>query len=170
MKTFQDSAGRIWNITITVDGVRRVKDLLGVNLARIIEPREKGGEVPLMTDLEDDIMLLVDVIYALVKPQADAAGVSDEAFGAALGGEAIAAAHEAFWRELADFFRSLRRRPNAAEAAAIEKQLGLVEKALEAAEKRIDKIDPDKVIAAAEKEVGGRTDGASSSSAPVSVE
>ncbi|HUS46159.1 MAG TPA: hypothetical protein VM219_09050 [Phycisphaerae bacterium] len=173
MKTFLDSAGRTWTIAITVDAVRRVRDLVDVNLARIIEPRKAGGEVPLMTDLEDDLLLLVDVIYALVKPQADEAGVSDEEFGRALGGEAIAAAHEAFWRELADFFRSLRRRPNAAEARAIEKQLALVEAALAVAEEKIEALDPEKMIAAAEKkfeEENLRTAGDSSSSAPGSAE
>jgi len=160
VKTFNDSAGRTWQLAITVDAVRRVRDLVGVNLARLIEPREAGGSLPLMTDLEDDLLLLVDVIYALVKPQADAAGVSDEDFGRALGGEAIAAAHEAFWRELADFFRSLRRRPNAAEARAIEKQLAMVEAAMAALEARIEKIDTDAIV---------RTVGDSSSSAPASA-
>jgi len=160
MKTFNDSAGRTWTLAITVDAVRRVRDLVGVNLARLVEPREPGRELPLLTDLADDLILLVDVIYALVKPQADALGVSDEDFGRALGGEAIAAAHEAFWRELADFFRSLRRRPNAAEARAIEKQLAMVEAAMAATERRIEALDVDELLA--------RTDGGSSSSAPAS--
>ena len=159
MKTFTDSTGRVWTLTVTVDAVRRVRDLVGVNLARIVEPREPGGPVPLMTDLEDDLLLLVDVLFALVKPQADAEGVSDQEFGRALGGEALAAAHEAFWRELADFFLSLKR---PALARAIEKQLALVVSAMAAAEKKIEALDVDALVA--------RTDGDSSSSAPASAE
>lgn len=165
MHAFSDSNGRTWNLIVTVDAVRRVRDLVGVNLARLIEPRKAGGEVPLMTDLEDDIMLLVDVIYAIIKPQADVAGVSDEEFGQALGGEAIAAAHEAFWKELADFFRSLRRRPGAPEAKAIEKQLALVEAAMAAVEKKIGDLDVEQIV-----EKAARTDGDSSSSAPGSAD
>jgi len=74
-----------------------------------------------------------------------------------LGGEAIAGAHEAFWRELADFFRSLKR---AAPARAIEKQLALVEAALVLAERKIEALDVDELLA--------RTPGGSSSSAPAS--
>jgi len=157
MRTFTDSAGRMWQLAITVDAVRRVRDLVGVNLARLIEPREPGRDLPLMTDLEDDLLLLVDVIYALVKPQADAQGVSDADFGRALGGEAIAGAHEAFWRELADFFRSLKRQ---APARAIEKQLALVEAAMAAAERKIEALDVERIVE--------QTDGGSSSSAPAS--
>jgi len=172
MRTFSDSAGRTWQLAITVDAVRRVRDLVGVNLARLIEPREaggpssasgpsratpRGGSLPLLTDLEDDLLLLVDVIYALVKPQADAQGVSDADFGRALGGEAIAGAHEAFWRELADFFRSLKRQ---APARAIEKQLALVEAAMAAAERKIEALDVERIVE--------QTDGGSSSSAPAS--
>jgi len=159
MRTFTDSAGRAWQLAITVDAVRRVRDVVGVNLARLIEPREAGGSLPLLTDLEDDLLLLVDVIYALVKPQADAQGVSDADFGRALGGEAIAGAHEAFWRELADFFRNLKR---SAPARAIEKQLALVEAAMAAAERKIEALDVEKIVE--------QMDGGSSSSAPASAE
>jgi len=55
------------------------------------------------------VILLCDVIFVLVKPQADAAGVSDEQFAAALGGDAILAAQTAFYEELVDFFRKLGR-------------------------------------------------------------
>ena len=158
MKTFTDTAGRTWTLAVTVDAVRRVRDLVGVNLARIVEPREPGGPVPLLTDLEDDILLLVDVLFALVKPQADSQSVTDEEFGRALGGEALAAAHEAFWGELADFFRCLKR---PAEARAIEKQAAVVRAAMAVAERKIEALDVDALVA--------RMDGGSSSSAPASA-
>ncbi len=172
MKAFADSAGRTWTLAVTVDAVCRVRDLVGVNLARIVEPREAGGPVPLLTDLEDDILLLVDVLFALVKPQADSQNVTDEEFGRALGGEALAAAHEAFWQELSDFFRSLKR---PAEARAIEKQLAVVGAAMALAEKKIQALDVETLLA--QGEAGPATakptgeagmDGGSSSSAPAS--
>ena len=155
MKTFTDSAGRTWTLTITVDAIKRVQSLLGVNLANVTE-----GDPPLLTRLETDIVLLCDVIYAVVKPQADQQNVTDEQFGQALGGDAILAAHDAFWSALADFFRSLRRSD---QVRAIEKQTALVHAAVDAADKRIEALDVDKIVDRAI-----RTDGDSASSSPAS--
>ena len=138
MKTFTDSAGRTWTISITVDAIRRVRDLVGVNLADVTE-----GAPPLMTRLATDIVLLCDVIYAIAKPQADQQSVTDEQFGQALGGDAIQAAHDAFWEALADFFRHLRR---ADQVRAIEKQQKLIGAAVAAADKQIEGIEIDRLI------------------------
>ena len=68
MKTFTDSSGRTWTIAVTVDAIKRVEGLIkGVNLANLT-----SGDPPLLTRLETDVVLLCDVIFALVKPQADA--------------------------------------------------------------------------------------------------
>ena len=144
MKTFTDSAGRTWTISITVDAIKRVKDLVGVNLADVTE-----GDPPLLTRLETDLVLLCDVIYALIKPQADqhpSGGISDEQFGQALGGDAILAAHDAFWGALSDFFHQLRRLD---QVRAIEKQQKLVGVAVAVADKQIDGIDLDKLVSEA---------------------
>jgi hypothetical protein len=122
MKTFTDSAGRTWTISIAVDAIKRVQQHCDVNLADIT-----SGDPPLLTRLEVDLVLLCDVIYALVKPQAEQAGVSDEDFGRALGGDAILAAHDAFWNALSDFFQRLRR---ADQVRAIQKQTALVQAAV----------------------------------------
>ena len=169
MKTFTDSAGRTWTISITVDAIRRVRDLVGVNLADVTD-----GDPPLMTRLATDIVLLCDVIYAIVKSQADERGVSDEQFGQALGGDAIQAAHDAFWEALADFFRQLRR---ADQVRAIEKQQKLIGAAVAAADKQIEGIEVERLIdqAMAEGEPPPRwmeeqrgEDGSSSGSSPAS--
>lgn len=139
MKTFTDSAGRTWTIAITVDAIKRVEGLIkGVNLANLT-----SGDPPLLTRLETDVVLLRDVIFALVKPQAEQQSVTDEEFGKALGGEAIMAAHDAFWQELTDFFRQLRRTDT---ARAIEKQAALVRATVEAIEQRVETLDTSAVI------------------------
>ena len=51
-----------------------------------------------------DPVLLVDLLYCICKVQADAAGVTDEEFGAGLAGDSIQAATDAFLDELIDFF------------------------------------------------------------------
>jgi hypothetical protein len=104
MQQFQDGAGKLWTLHITVDAIKRVKLLIpDVDLARIDE-----GSPPLVVRLSVDIILRCDVIYAIVKPQADEAGISDEQFGRAMGGDGLAAATTAFWQELHDFFQNLR--------------------------------------------------------------
>lgn len=156
MKTFTDSAGRTWTIDITVDTIRRVQSLVDVNLADITSPGSapapgspgsaKTDDTPLLTRLEVDLILLCDVIYAIVKPQADEKNVSDEDFGRALGGEAILAARDAFWGALSDFFRSLRRSD---QVRAIEKQTALVQAAVAAADQQIEALDVGAAVAEA---------------------
>ncbi|KAA0220481.1 MAG: hypothetical protein KJ057_12905 [Phycisphaerae bacterium] len=137
MKAFTDSAGRTWTVVITVDAIKRVESLVKVNLARLLEARSDGG-LPLLTELESDIILLCDVLFALVKPQANAQGVTDEQFGQALGGEAIAAAYTAFWEELVGFFQIL---PHGkATVTAIRKHRELIETQLKAAQDKMETL------------------------------
>jgi len=133
MKTFTDSAGRTWTVSLTIDAAKRVKGLLDVNLLEL-----EAGDPPLLTRLGTDVILLCDVIFALIKPQADAAGVSDEQFGAALGGEVILAAQTAFYEELVDFFRKLGRTDL---AKAVDAQRRMIDLAVARIETRIDKLD-----------------------------
>lgn len=98
MKTFKDKSGREWIIEITVGSMRRVKSLLDIKLTDAI-----SGD--LMQRLCSDEILMADLLYVLCKPQADIREVSDEQFGEGLAGSAFNGAVEAFWEELADFFR-----------------------------------------------------------------
>ena len=41
MKTFNDTAGRTWTVTINVDAVKRLKSLLGVNLMDAVEGEKR---------------------------------------------------------------------------------------------------------------------------------
>ncbi|MFN9374724.1 MAG: hypothetical protein ACK6D3_22785, partial [Planctomycetaceae bacterium] len=132
-------AGRTWQISLTIDALKRVKSLLQIDLT---EPLQ--GEPPLMTRLAIDVLLLCDVLFALIKPQADAAGVSDEVFGASLGGEAILAAQEALTQEWLDFFQNPRRTHL---VTAIQKQRDLVQAIVAAGEQRLAQIQPDQAVA-----------------------
>ena len=138
MKTFTDNAGRTWTISLTLDAAKRVKGLLTVNLLEL-----EAGDPPLLTRLGTDVILLCDVIFALVKPQADAAGVTDAQFGAALGGEVILAAQTAFYEELVDFFRKLGRSDL---AKAVSAQRRMIDLAVQRIETRIDRLDLEAVI------------------------
>jgi len=106
MKTFKDNAGRTWTIGINVAAIKRVKSLLDVNLLDTA-----GGR--LIDRLISDPVLLVDVLYALCKPEADRLGLTDEQFGEAMAGDAIDLATTAMLEELADFFPKDRDRQRA---------------------------------------------------------
>ncbi len=139
MRTFVDTAQRSWQIAITLDAVRRVRDLLGVDLLGLTD-----GEPPLLTRLGTDIVLLCDVVFAIVKPQADAAGVTDQQFGESLGGDAIAEAAEAFWGELTDFFRRLRRQDQAEAITAMQTAMAA---AVTMAETRMTRLNVAELVA-----------------------
>jgi len=160
MKTFTDNAGRAWTLSLTIDAAKRVKGLLNVNLLEL-----EAGDPPLLTRLGTDVILLCDVIFALVKPQADAAGVSDEQFGAALGGEAILAAQTAFYEELVDFFRKLGRTDL---AKAVDAQRRMIDLAVRRIETRIEHLDLEAAIETALGGVSESIPGESSTSSPPS--
>ena len=98
MKTFNDNAGRTWTLSVNIAAVKRVRSLLDVDLLELADGK-------LLERLVGDPVLLCDVIYCLLKPEADAAQVGDEDFGRAMAGDAIDCATEALLEELVAFFR-----------------------------------------------------------------
>ena len=138
MHSFADSTGNTWIINITIGAAKRVRDLAGVDLLALTE-----GDPPLMTHLETDIALLCDVIFAIVRPQAEKININDTQFAELLGGEVIRTAHDAFWSALLDFFRSLGREDT---ARAIEKQNELLQAVVRASRERIEAISTAEVI------------------------
>ena len=137
MKTFTDNAARAWTIQVNVDALKRVKSLLdGVDLMEAVDGK-------LLQRMLDEPVLLCDVIYALCKPQADAAGVTDEDFGRAMAGDAIDNATQALLEELVDFFPQRRR---ALLTKVLDKLKKLDSLALATVTDRIEKIDLDKVM------------------------
>jgi hypothetical protein len=128
MKTFTDNLGRTWSITITVDTVKRVRSLLSVNLLDAA-----GGK--LLEQLATDPVLLCDVIYVVVKPDADTKNITDVEFGRAMAGDAIASATSALLEELVDFFPTPKRTPL---RKALAKMKAFEMKALKLAEERLD--------------------------------
>jgi hypothetical protein len=70
MRTFKDNAGRDWTVAVTVDAIKRVRTLAGVDLLEVVEGK-------LMERLVTDPVLLCDVIYSVCKPEADAKSVAD---------------------------------------------------------------------------------------------
>lgn len=128
MKTFNDNQNRTWTVAVTVGSIKRVKDLLGVNLLEAVT-----GD--LIEKLETDVILLVDILYILCKEEADAKSVTDVQFGESLSGDSLEFATDAFLGELIDFFPQAKRqifrkawsKQKEAEKIAMEKILMKIE-------------------------------------------
>ncbi len=126
MKQFKDNASRDWSLAVNVTAIKRVRDTLEVDLMDVVE-----GD--LLQRLYADPVLLVDVVYVLVKPQAEAAKVTDEQFGEAMGGDAIELATAALIDEIVDFFPNSRDRDRARKVLAkFDAMLGKAHDALDA--------------------------------------
>ena len=110
MTCFTDNQERTWSLSVNVNTLRRVKALCGVMLTDLVvlEPGKKPT-MELLERLANDPVLLVDVLYATIKPEADARGISDESFGAAMVGDVLETAVTALLEEVIVFFPSAKR-------------------------------------------------------------
>lgn len=137
MKTFKDSESTEWSISVNVATVKRVRDKLEVDLLTI-------GENPaLHARLRTDPIFLVDLIYVLCQPEADARSISDEDFGRRMAGDALDGAVEAFLTELVNFFPKATRAPL---AKAVEKAAAAQALAMTRATTAIDQLDVQKLL------------------------
>lgn len=109
MKSFTDNLGRAWTLVVNVATIKRVRALCGVDLNSIIEVEDGKPTTKLLERLSTDPVLLVDVLYAVCKPECDSKNVSDEDFGAAMAGDAIENATSALLDEVIDFFPAAKR-------------------------------------------------------------
>ena len=159
MRQFKDNAGRTWTVDINVATLKRVRGLTGVDLMQVIEGT-------LIEKFIRDPVLLCDVVYAVCKPEADAAKVSDEEFGKAMAGDAIEAATGAVLDELISFCPSPRDRANL--GRVLQATNRVMDKARDLTEKRIETLtsesELDKLVNRMVPEP--RTPGSSSTSAP----
>lgn len=80
-RSFTDTAGRTWPVAITVADLKRVRQLAGIELGKLT--------LQGLAELVADPATFADVIYVLVKDQADRLGVSDEQFGRSLSGDGL---------------------------------------------------------------------------------
>lgn len=156
MRTFKDNAGRTWTISLTVTAVKRVRDLAKIDLLDLANGR-------VFERLVADPVTLCDALYAACKPQADAEGITDEAFGEAMAGDAIEHASKALVEELIQFF------PNARERAALSRVVRTMDAAMDRArdtvERRLDGGEIERAIEGAMVETAA---GPSSTGSPVS--
>lgn len=102
MKVFRDANGRDWSIAVTIETVRRVRSVCDVDLLDAVNGK-------LFERLIEDPVLFCDVLYVICAPEAERNGITSEQFGAAMAGDAIDSATNAFLGALVDFFPAAKR-------------------------------------------------------------
>ena len=145
MHIFKDNAGRDWSLSLTIGNAMLVKDRLGVDL---LQP--EVGEPPLLTQLGTDEMLLAQVIAALLESQFELHKIDAAQVYQCFDGPTFGRAHEAFYKELIDFFHQRGRMDR---ARAVEKQMQMIIAGTKAAMTRVEQINVDAVIDQAMKKV-----------------
>ncbi len=96
MRTFKDTKGRLWEISIDALVIKRLRTSIDFDLAA-------PDVTATLRRLIGDVILTCDVVYAIVKPQADAAGISQDDFWGAMAGDPIDTALQAVMDEVTDF-------------------------------------------------------------------
>lgn len=107
MRQFTDTAERSWNIQIGIDSCRRVKEATNGRVDILANAEGKQHDVFLV--LQNDIELLVQVLFVLCQQQAEKAGISETQFAEALDMTTVERATTAFTEAIIDFFPSRRR-------------------------------------------------------------
>jgi hypothetical protein len=104
MKSFKDSTGHAWDLSLTIGRARLIKSRFDIDVV--------GGDMGVIaTRLHNEPMTRMDIIYLLL---ADNDGFSQEAFEDNHDAKSYLDADEAFWEEFGNFTQSLS--PNRGEA------------------------------------------------------
>ena len=106
MRVFQDAKSTEWTIDLNASTLRRVQALLSINLTLPNDKDAVTGQT-LGERIVRDTMLVVDVLWAVCKPQAETLGLTEEQFAERLGGGTLRAAKTVLIEEWADFFQKL---------------------------------------------------------------
>ncbi len=102
MIVFRDGSGREWPLHVDVDALRRVRKATGYVLADMYMDRQ-------LAQILGDPVTMLDVLFALVEPEARKRGVSAEEFARGFRGEVFEQAQFVLLEALADFFPPAKR-------------------------------------------------------------
>jgi len=100
MRQFKDTAGRTWTINLTTPDIKAVKSLLNVDMLSIKD---------FVDSADQDFPMVVDVLFVLIRSEAEKLGITDIMFGRAMAGDCIEEASQALIDELIDYFPKKKR-------------------------------------------------------------
>jgi len=103
MKSFKATDGTEWKVVVNVGTIKRVQDDTGLRLTDLFASAEKIGAF-----FADDVRFC-EVLFATIRPQAEAVGKTLDDFLAGIDGTVIEGAVEALLAEVADFFQEPRK-------------------------------------------------------------
>jgi hypothetical protein len=138
MKTFKDTQGRQWNISINLGTAMAIKDSLGIDL---LQP--EAGDPPLLTRIGTDEILLGQILCGLLEDQFEKHNLTAKDVRMSFDGDTLLAAQKAFYEEMVDFFLA---RGRTDRSKAVAAQMKLIDKAITAIENKVDEIDIDALV------------------------
>jgi len=127
MRQFKDKTGREWSLELTIGTVERLRKSSDFDLyepgqpitARPLAGHPGETQPSLEERLSTDWSLFWEVLFLVLEPELQDAGIDAAQFGRLMNAAALVEAHAAFWQEWTDFFRGLR---NEAYATALDTQ------------------------------------------------
>ncbi len=141
MQVFSDNSNRNWSLSLTIGSAMKIKESLGIDL---LQPEQ--GDPPLLTRLGTDEILLAQVIASLLESQFELHKIDADQIYQCFDGPTFARAHEAFYKELIDFFHQRGRQDR---ATAVRKQMQVILASVKVAQARIESLDVENVVAQA---------------------
>ncbi len=129
-KEFRDELGRVWTIHISCSSLKRIAGHAGFDIADV----GNGKAIDLFGG---NTSHLLDVLWPLVKADAEKRGIDQDSFGDGLRGDSVSDATAVLKEELLSFFPTARRRLLHRLLDRMEK---IVEQANQKAEEEIDNV------------------------------
>ncbi len=142
-RTFVDLRGRTWEINLTWSMFERVKREAGFDLEQLI-PHEGTAKEALLKTLQGllfNVRQFYGVLWAIFRPQCEAANITQDDFGDAFSGETFEKAFAALIGGLVYFFPTQAQKE--ALTGVIEMMLRMSQAATKRAKAEIEKIDYD---------------------------
>ena len=105
MNEFKDTAGNRWTIDLPIGTVLRVKAESEGRLNLLDPQHENLADRIAANDWET----LYEVLWLIIRPQAEAKEITAEKFGELIAADCITEARQVLWRVWKDFFQKLQR-------------------------------------------------------------
>lgn len=139
MRSFKDEMGRTWLVALNTAAAKRVRATCdGMNLLDVTQIGEIAGR------LCQDVVLLTDVCWAIVQPDAVKQSITEDQFCAAIGGQHLTEMRAALVGAIRDFFQN--DRPEV--AAGLQKMTELLQQAGPVLIRQIEGMTLEKALAA----------------------